>query len=127
MRVYIITAGAYSDYHICGVATTEEKAEMMRRYFCNGWQTARVTEWDTDNVENVVLRRVYHLAITREGVIHQEMEEWTSDGNYENQFGWDSYKKDCVWGSIVADNLEQAQKILTDKRAEMIAERFGLT
>ena len=33
-KVYIVTEGEYSDYHVCGVFTSREKAEKFRDTFC---------------------------------------------------------------------------------------------
>lgn len=49
MKVYVITKGKYSDYHICGVATDKETAEKLRVLNTDKWDKADVEEFDTDD------------------------------------------------------------------------------
>lgn len=52
MKVYVITAGAYSDYHICCVCLDKETAEKRARLFDdNEWDRAQVEEFDTDEYQ----------------------------------------------------------------------------
>ena len=44
MKIYVITAGYYSDYHICGVATTLEMAEKLKEYYKNDI-------WNRDSID----------------------------------------------------------------------------
>ena len=51
MKVYVITAGHYSDYHICGVATDPESAENLRLLSSDTWSgEARIETFDTQEV-----------------------------------------------------------------------------
>ena len=51
MKVYVITAGHYSDYHICGVATDPESAENLRLLSSDSWcGEARIETFDTQEV-----------------------------------------------------------------------------
>lgn len=36
MKVYVITKGIYSDYHICGVALDKERANRLASFFQAG-------------------------------------------------------------------------------------------
>jgi len=65
MKIYVITAGSYSDYHVCGVATTPEMAEKLRNYYSNSvWDSnANIEIYDSDQYEQAVdfAARGYHL------------------------------------------------------------------
>lgn len=51
MKVYVITVGNYSDYHICGVATDPESAENLRLLSSDSWcGEARIETFDTQEV-----------------------------------------------------------------------------
>lgn len=56
MKIYVITAGSYSDYHICGVATTIEMAEKLQRYYADSiWSgNAEIEVYDSDQFEQAV-------------------------------------------------------------------------
>ena len=48
MKVYVITKGSYSDYHICAVAIDKEKAEKLEDYYTDKWDEANIEEYDTE-------------------------------------------------------------------------------
>lgn len=48
-KVYVITHGCYSSYHICAVTLEEDKAEMLAKHFSDGFDTAQIEEYDTDD------------------------------------------------------------------------------
>lgn len=50
MTVYVITKGAYSDYHICGVALDKEKAKFLKKVYSGSWEDAYIEEYDTEAV-----------------------------------------------------------------------------
>jgi len=47
MKVFIVTEGEYSDYHIEGVFSTKEKAKQAKEVFAS---ENNITEWVIDNV-----------------------------------------------------------------------------
>ena len=49
MKVYVITKGDYSEYHICAVETDHEKAQILKEKFSTEWSPARIEEFDTEN------------------------------------------------------------------------------
>ena len=124
MKVYVITAGCYSDYHICAVTLDANKAEKLRRFFCDGHDTADIEEFEEDETVVPELRRVYHFTVTEKGAVHVGPEEWTGDPAYRNNFGW--RRGNVFWGAVVARDEECAWKIVLDERAKQLAERFGL-
>lgn len=50
MKVYVITKGEYSDYHICAVSLDAEKAKNIARICGYG---AEIEEYETDTWESV--------------------------------------------------------------------------
>lgn len=53
MKVYVVTQGAYSDYHICGVALTEEDAQVMAKRFDRSWDHSEIEEYDTTIIDDI--------------------------------------------------------------------------
>ncbi len=49
MKVYIITKGEYSDYHICSVCLDKETAEKRKDLYSDGWDKAEIETYDTDD------------------------------------------------------------------------------
>lgn len=52
MKVYVITEGNYSDYHICTVTTNKERAEKLVKIFSDNWDDAKIEEYDTESETN---------------------------------------------------------------------------
>ena len=134
MKVYVITNGSYSDYHICAVAIDKERAVLLSRYFSDGDGLANVEEYDTDadlpNFE--VLSRlipIYCVQIRSDGRCFSDIFEYHDSANpYESRFKFGRYfgDQDTFFAYLTAEDEEHARKIAFDKRAQMIAERFGL-
>ena len=49
MKIYIITKGSYSDYHICGVAVDLKEAERLQNVNTDEWDIARIEMYDTED------------------------------------------------------------------------------
>lgn len=47
MKIYVITAGDYSDYHICAVTDDKKSAERLRKIHSSYWQEASIETYDT--------------------------------------------------------------------------------
>ena len=50
-KVYVITAGEYSDYHICAVTDDKESAENFRMLNESEWCPARIEEYVIDQMK----------------------------------------------------------------------------
>lgn len=49
MKVYVITCGEYSDYHICSVTLDKEQAELLKVRYSDECDEAYIEEYETDN------------------------------------------------------------------------------
>ena len=49
MKIYIVTKGSYSDYHICGVAVDLKEAERLQNVNTDEWDMARIETYDTED------------------------------------------------------------------------------
>jgi len=50
-KVYVITAGEYSDYHICAVTDNWESAENLRMLNDRKWSPAQIEEYTIDQMK----------------------------------------------------------------------------
>lgn len=66
-KVYVITCGEYSDYHICAVCSTRERAEELRPLYSDRYDIAEIEEFEMDqgpaNAESRIA--VYMVDINR--------------------------------------------------------------
>lgn len=81
MKVYIVTAGEYSDYHICKVFLDKEKAEKyvaLENELNKGcWDECYINEWDTadDSIKmEAKVAHYYYCYINNEGEIETDEE-----------------------------------------------------
>lgn len=126
MKVYVITQGCYSDYHICAVTLDEQEAERLRKVYSETYDQARVEEYDTDGPEakNGLDGRVPYCVCFRENGATSVSMSYESAETFrpgiELYYGYDLVK-------LLAADSEAALKIAAEKRAQALAEREGLT
>ena len=48
MKIYVVTRGDYSDYHICGVAVDKKRAEITAKLNSDYMYTANIEEYDSE-------------------------------------------------------------------------------
>lgn len=152
MKVYVITAGVYSDYHICCVCIDRETAERRKKLFSDKYEEAEIEEFDTDEYEEFVKvddqilrrdgKRLYQVImdeymdggrmIQRTKVKEQEIRDWNM-----KEMLWPSksyYTTECgvtvpgtYWQlTVYARDEKEALKIAFDriaiKKWEMLGE-----
>lgn len=123
MKVYVITAGEYSDYHICAVATDPEQAKKLARFYNTAHSFADVEEYDTEDVPYPINdRKSYYVRFDKHGNV---------EIIYEDPMGWRDekvclYADDYVGMNVLAKDKKSAIKIAAERRAKFLAEKMGL-
>ncbi len=118
-EIYVVTAGSYSDYHICAVFSTIELANAYAKVFSE----ADVEAWKLDVYENELREncKPYFVRMTKEGNTEQIRIE---DSDYgfgdENTYGFDVNKN--LYNHCFAKDEEHAIKITNELRTFLIAE-----
>lgn len=134
MKVYVITKGSYSDYHICTVTLDEQEAERLAKIYTDSMDTAYVEEWDTDEHQPLLSGRLPYIVRFHNGKnARTSVYRYTgSEKNFEPCVLLDN---SIWWGSdntadevkLYAADSEAAVKIATEKRAQARAEKEGIT
>lgn len=125
MKIYVITKGEYSDYHICAVATDLEKANALAEYYSDRYDAAEVEEYDTDDAPDPTKGKwMYRVRFAPSGDvadINQVLPDYCDKKTWEytNEPGY-------VYACVQADNEEAAIKIGAERRAKYLAEKMGL-
>ena len=140
MKIYVITKGCCSEYHICAVATDREKAEKLAKIYTDRWDDADVEEFDTDDEVDLLEGRVpFEIPFTSMGGIL--MREIRADIECresfepeiinipESRYIW--YGKEVVSPArlvvkLFAPDEVTAIKSAIDKRAAYLAEKEQL-
>ena len=128
MKVYVITQGYYSDYHICAVTLDEQEAERLEKVYSETGEPATAEEFDTEDPEaklgldGRVPYYVYFYDNGRTSV--------SRSGEPADRFR-PTVDLNCARGCnlvrLYAPDSEAAVKIASEKRAMALAERAGLT
>lgn len=130
MTVYIVTDGCYSDKDIVGVFLNKDKADYFEKFHTS--EDGEVLEYDTiddDFTIDVETINYYDVTLDNKGTVEsceaKTFEYIPGNGDFQETF----YQ--AAWlhgfrGKIIADSEEQAIKIMQDKRAQWLAEEYGI-
>jgi len=133
MRVYVITQGQYSDYHICGVtankAAAEKVVEHLNSTVNNDWYSAAcIEEFDTDIWESGKQVWVYTLKEDGRDFVYEDgyADVTKTDGLYsikklKNNTGT------IYTVYILANDEDHARKIGRDIFSSYRAQEEGIT
>lgn len=123
-KVYVITAGSYSDYHICAVSLDPQKAEVLAKFYTkHGYDEAGVEEYDADYEYDRIESgcQMYIVTFDKQGDVEHLAPAGTN--TRENVFSWGEGVMAEVW----AKDAKSAVKIAAEKRAMYLAEKEGIT
>lgn len=127
MKVYVITKGCYSDYHICCVTTDKEKAEVLAKKFSSRHDSADVEEYDTEEWEAGVDRDLYIITFDERGYAIHVGEGGSFDYSDPDRQVYRAYgNKNHLRVEVLAKDTTGAIKIAAEKRAKYLAEQAGL-
>ena len=126
-KVYIVTAGTYSDYHIVGATLDRKQAELACEVY--GWKDRfgdpiDIEEYDLDIFDGIKeTDHIYRVEFDWEGGYSIKEEKVCGYINPIN--GVD--EEDMCWGNysvtVAAQDEAHAIKIAQDKRAEYLARK----
>lgn len=122
MKIYVITDGEYSDYHIITATTDEKMAKSIAKRF-----NANIEEYeDAELIVN--MKSLYFIRFDESGAVASSRNT-TNDIYFYRDRDMGICKFDAASGvfvTIEADSLEEAIKIAAEKRAKFLAEKFGI-
>lgn len=119
MKVYVVTQGSYSEYHICGVSLDREEAEKLAKICSESDELAEVEEYDTnDNAKAFRFKRFFHCERWMSEIEIDEVPPYSvKELNVVNEY-------DDIY--VNADDEKMALKIAADIYAKHDAEIYGL-
>ena len=120
MKIYVITDGEYSDYHIITATTDEKMAKSIAKRF-----DANIEEYeDAELIVN--MKSLYFIRFDESGTV-VSTRNTTNDICFYRDIGICEFDAASgVFVTIEADSLEEAIKIAAEKRAKFLAEKFGI-
>jgi hypothetical protein len=134
-KAYVVTQGAYSDYHIVGVFTTEENAKIYADRINAGqpYSSADIEEYELDEAVNRQFLYQTHIYISRRTetgfnkdtrLVHPD--EYKFGLNTESHIGYSTGRLKEPYVMAYANTVEQAEKIAHDLWAQVQANEAGI-
>lgn len=120
MKIYVITRGEYSDYHICGVATDKDSAEEKRKAYSYHNDEAEIEEYDTED-EMPEYMPGYWCSIGKDGTIIAEGPRNTINEDLDVRKDWNGN----IYTIVQADSAERAVKVAAERFAKWKYEQFS--
>lgn len=128
MKIYVIAAGEYSDYHIVAATTDKETADRIAKAHRDNWEDPHVEEYDDIGVVEDY-RATYHVSYSDNS--HYFCYAVDPDVEIKKLNEVSLYKRDYVPGYsydiyVKAKDQDHALKIAQDKIAEFKAKQNNL-
>ena len=123
MKVYVITKGDYSNYHICCVSLDRGKADALARCLSDKYDPAEVEEYDTDDTDAYIEGcKPYIVYFHRNGSFHFVSSTETISAVPKV----DRMKYGEIRVLLMAKDKDHAVKIATDEKTKFIAMEKGI-
>lgn len=141
-KIYIITQGSYSDYHICAATTDKDKAEMLKKLYTekNSSVPPEIEEYD-DGAYAIDMfdkgYKAYRVDVSKDSNKEPHVQDITppyvtgEDDEWQFNF-YDSFKEGLkeyytfFQSYSYAKSTEEAKKIAYDRIAQYKAEKEGI-
>lgn len=120
-KVYVITQGCYSEYHICAVTMDIDRAKRLQKLFTDGYgNSANIEEFPLDEIQP---KHVYGVEFSTDthqlACVRRDIYAWRSSGLIE-----EDYETVTIW--VAAKNEDSAIKAAQDRYAQYRAEQEGI-
>lgn len=123
MKIYVVTRGNYSGYHIITATVDPTRAEAIRKLYDGSYEEARVEVFDSDSFIPLLEGQQRFLVSFR---ANGDVRRANSDIEVDEQNVCESYNGE-MYVTCFARDLEHAIKIASERRARYIAQKKGLT
>ena len=129
MKIFIVTSGAYSDYHINAAFSTKENAEKYNKLYANS-DFEDIEEFEVDDEMALINRirdekiTIYLVCMDRDGNIKETIKESPSISLVKELLTGKQKPvlyADCMDMCVIAKDEKHAIKIVNEKRTQMIA------
>lgn len=133
--IWAIEQGTYSDYHVVGIFTSKERAQVVCDAINVGrhYDEAVIVEWSLDPAFDDLRagRSLFAVRMLRDGNVEDVRQAEVSGGSIgATPYIWRrsqalAYREknieDCLCATVFADGVAHAVKIVNEKRLQMIA------
>lgn len=125
MKLYAVTKGDYSDYHIITLTADKEVAKKLAKRFSDKYTAATVEEYEDGKI--IFGKKLYFVRVVDGNV--DDVSEDSSDYYLfdASVFHWHvNHGKWIYYTYVLTDTAEKAEKIGKDRIMKHIAKKEGL-
>ncbi len=125
MKIYVITQGEYSDYHICAVTDDPVSAENLRKLYSTHYVPAEIEEYDTESMPQAP-KSYWRVIADIEGKVSSVKELYYADDGEDLEINQVDLLAHSFFVNVHAKDAEHAKKIAFDKIAQFKDENLAL-
>lgn len=125
MKLYAVTKGDYSDYHIITLTASRDAAKKIAKMFSNEYDKAKVEEYEDGKI--ILGKKLYFVRVV-DGNVDDVAEELSDYYLFDTSvFRGHMYGgKEMYYTNVLTDTAEKAAKIGKDRIMKHIAEKESL-
>lgn len=120
MKLFLVADGDYSEYHVCGIFSTIEKAEHAKKWFDSNQD---IEEIEVDELPDHPEGMFWYSFYMKEN--GDTLDIWIEDGSYSRpEIQWfpnECQSEKCVKFQMWATDEKHSVKIANEKRSQLIA------
>lgn len=118
MKIYAITQGDYSDYHICALTISKEKAEKIKKLYTknSGYEdAAMIEEYEDGEVEDI---KFFWRYDSEDDEV--EIDKYAECNEKERAYKYSNHDSYCayVWSHDAEHARKKAQDMIAQYKAE---------
>jgi hypothetical protein len=122
--VYVVTQGEYSDYHIKGVFSTEEKA---KEFMANKKKGDTIDSWILDEREDYCDRQAWLCVLRESGDVHwQGMDTEFASPSTRGYVEKEEYDGQQIFRATSYESAQHALKLATECRQAWLRKQTEL-
>lgn len=126
MKLYAVTKGDYSDYHIIVLTADKEAAKKIAKMYSNSeYGKAEVEEYEDGKI--ILGKKLYFVRVV-DGNVDDVAEDLSDYHLFDTSVFWGHMYggKEMYYTHVLADTAEKAEKIGKDRIMKYIAEKENL-
>ena len=127
MKVYVITKGCYSEYHICAVTTNPMDAKRLKVKCSDRYEDAEIEEYDTEKYNEVLENKTLYLVEFEKSGNVKRIYAPESIDYYLNEDRVEYFRNDVLQVKVFAQDETSAVKIASEIRAIELARKHGIS
>ena len=125
-KIYVVTKGSYSDYHIVAATLDKEKAEKIKKKFDSKYDECEIEEYeDSETILKPLYIVVFDINRSLLHIRNRSTDAWSYyDKEHTKIYEYSTNAGFYIY--VSADDEDHALKIARDKLAEYLAEKEGV-